>query len=128
MALRMDWSVSRPELMTKLKALKLKKNPVPPVVQNHTCIQQILFPSSLYLHVMAFAFNVFIPVAATTVFATIFIVLRFLARRVTRVSLWWDDYMAVAAFFFALAWVAMVLICMFLFHHGCSASTLLTLV
>lgn len=57
------------------------------------------------------ALHVFVPVVATTVLASAFIVLRFVARRITRVSLWWDDYMAIAAFFFAIAWVAVVLRC-----------------
>src|SRR5688572_30654267 len=60
---------------------------------------------------MAFALDVFVSVVATTAIATVFIVLRFLARRVTKVSLWWDDYMAASAFAFALAWVAVVLRC-----------------
>ncbi|KAM5347620.1 hypothetical protein ACJ41O_007444 [Fusarium nematophilum] len=40
--------------------------------------------------------------------ATIFIILRFVSRRLTRVHLWWDDYFAICCYAMAVAWVIVV--------------------
>lgn len=50
-------------------------------------------------------------VVVTMALAAIFVVLRLVARYTTRVKLWWDDYLGILAFLFALAWSAVVLQC-----------------
>lgn len=52
-------------------------------------------------------------IVATFAVAMVFIVLRMVARRVTRVHLWWDDYLAIGAFFWSIAWCAVVMQCGF---------------
>lgn len=52
-------------------------------------------------------------IVATFALAMIFLVLRMVARKVTRVHLWWDDYLAIAAFLFSIAWCAVVMQCKF---------------
>jgi hypothetical protein len=37
--------------------------------------------------------------------------LRLTARRLTKVALWWDDWLCIIAFTFAIAWVALVIWC-----------------
>ncbi|KAJ3547447.1 hypothetical protein NM208_g1509 [Fusarium decemcellulare] len=40
--------------------------------------------------------------------ATVFIALRLLSRRLTRIHLWWDDYFALCCYAMALAWVVII--------------------
>jgi len=51
----------------------------------------------------------------TTIAAVLAVSARLLARRLTRVSLWYDDYFALLGFFFALVWAAYVL---YWLHEG----------
>ncbi|KAH7123046.1 hypothetical protein EDB81DRAFT_913140 [Dactylonectria macrodidyma] len=44
----------------------------------------------------------------TFVAATIFIILRFASRRLTRVHIWWDDWLALSCYAMALAWVVII--------------------
>lgn len=50
-------------------------------------------------------------IVATFGIAMVFLILRMVARKVTRVHLWWDDYLAIAAFVFSAAWCAVVMQC-----------------
>lgn len=50
--------------------------------------------------------------AITFAAATITITLRLVARRITKVSLWLDDYVAIMAYLFAGAWSGLVVWCM----------------
>ncbi|KAF4944060.1 hypothetical protein FGADI_12942 [Fusarium gaditjirri] len=43
--------------------------------------------------------------------ATVFITLRLVSRKLTRVGLWWDDYFAIACYFSAIAWAVIVMLC-----------------
>ncbi|KAF5574100.1 L-fucose permease [Fusarium subglutinans] len=45
--------------------------------------------------------------------ATVFIILRLVSRRLTRVGLWWDDYFAIGCYFSAIAWAVILM----LFEH-----------
>ncbi|KAF4970074.1 hypothetical protein FSARC_2820 [Fusarium sarcochroum] len=40
--------------------------------------------------------------------ATVFIGLRLLSRRLTRINLWWDDYFAIGCYAVAIAWVVII--------------------
>lgn len=55
--------------------------------------------------------SVVVVIATTFAIALAFIILRMVARRVTRVDIWWDDYLAIAAFLFSAAWCAVVMQC-----------------
>ncbi|KAK9421296.1 hypothetical protein SUNI508_05834 [Seiridium unicorne] len=48
--------------------------------------------------------NVFVAVSITLAAATVAIILRFLARRMTKVPIWWDDFMCIGAFLFGVGW------------------------
>jgi hypothetical protein len=56
--------------------------------------------------------------AITFAAATITIILRLIARRLTKVSLWLDDYLAIAAYVFAGAWTGLVVQCMFMYYSN----------
>ncbi|KAI1851323.1 hypothetical protein JX266_003398 [Neoarthrinium moseri] len=53
--------------------------------------------------------NLFAVVAITMAAATLTLVLRLIARRMTKVPLWWDDYLCILAYFFGVAWSALLL-------------------
>jgi hypothetical protein len=55
--------------------------------------------------------NAYVCILVTFATATISIVLRLIARRLTRISLWLDDYLAIIAFLFAGAWSGLVIWC-----------------
>ncbi|KAM5341461.1 hypothetical protein ACJ41O_014492 [Fusarium nematophilum] len=40
--------------------------------------------------------------------ATVFIILRLISRKITRVGLWWDDYFAICCYTTAVAWAVMI--------------------
>ncbi|KAF4421182.1 L-fucose permease [Fusarium acutatum] len=43
--------------------------------------------------------------------ATVFITLRLVSRKLTRVGVWWDDYFAIACYFSAIAWAVIIMLC-----------------
>ncbi|KAF7534123.1 hypothetical protein G7054_g6499 [Neopestalotiopsis clavispora] len=54
--------------------------------------------------------NLYAAVAVTLTAATLAISLRFAARRMTKVPLWWDDFMCVGAFIFGIGWNVLLLV------------------
>ncbi|ETS85233.1 hypothetical protein PFICI_03258 [Pestalotiopsis fici W106-1] len=54
--------------------------------------------------------NLYAAVAVTLTTATVAISLRFAARRMTKVPLWWDDFMCVGAFIFGIGWNVLLLV------------------
>jgi len=66
--------------------------------------------------------NAYVCLSITFAAATITISLRLIARRLTKVSLWLDDYLAVLAYLFAGVWTGLVVCCMTM-HYSSTIST-----
>ena len=66
---------------------------------------------------MAFDPDVFAAIFVTLGFATMALTGRFIARRMTKVGLWYDDYLAVLAYISACCWAAVVLLCKAILTH-----------
>ena len=67
--------------------------------------------------------NTMVCLGVTFGLATVSLLLRLAARKVTCVSLWWDDYLGIAAYLFAAAWGAMIIKCKQFDHQACVAWT-----
>lgn len=59
----------------------------------------------------AYNHGVLAVIVATFTIALLLIILRIVARRITGVRIWWDDYLAIVAFLFSTAWCAVVMHC-----------------
>lgn len=55
--------------------------------------------------------NGYVCLIVTFTAATLTVILRLVARRVTKVRLWYDDYIAIVAFLCAAVWLGLVLWC-----------------
>ncbi|KAI1022247.1 hypothetical protein LB504_007638 [Fusarium proliferatum] len=49
--------------------------------------------------------------------ATIFLILRIVSRRITRIRFWWDDYFACASYATAVCWGTVLPICTIPLRH-----------